>query len=279
MNVSGKVGRARSVLEAIAREFKEENISFMAGSIAYSAFVSLFPLLLLALLVATVVGGEAFAETVLDMTQQYLTPAAQGLVADAITQASGQVGFSVLGIAVLLWSVLKVFRGIDVAFSSLYHSAEQKGIISQVQNALIVLVAIGVAVGAMIGVSALITLVPNLPFVNSLSLIFLVLALTVAFFPIYYVFPDVDVSVTDVLPGTIVAAIGWTLLQALFQVYVQFTATNELYGAIGGIILLVTWLYFGSLVLLVGAAVNVVLSGRSETPSSPQGTDGTPAPE
>lgn len=64
------------------------------------------------------------------------------------------------------------------------------------------------------------------------------------------------------LPGAAVAAVGWTLLQALFQVYVSMTSGAQLYGVLGGVILLITWLYFGSVVVLLGAATNVVLSGR-----------------
>jgi membrane protein len=41
----------------VAAEFSEKNVSFMAAGIAYNAFVSLAPLLVLLLLVVSVVGG------------------------------------------------------------------------------------------------------------------------------------------------------------------------------------------------------------------------------
>lgn len=279
LSVGDGVGRATSLVRAVVREFQEENVSFMAGSIAYSAFVSLLPLLLLALIVASAVGGQAFANEVIRLTEEYLTPAAQGLLSDALTRASGQLSLSVLGLAVLLWSVLKVFRGLDIAFSSLYHTPGRNGIVDQVKDGVIVLVGIGVAVGAMVVAGALVALLPELPYVGLLSTVLLLVALTVAFFPIYYVFPDVDASVGDVLPGTVVAAIGWVLLQWVFQMYVRYSSTSELYGVIGGVILLVTWLYFGALVLLIGASVNVVLSGRSEAARPPPNPEGTRAPE
>ncbi len=279
LSLGGSVNRTTSVLRAVFTEFREKNISFMAGSIAYSAFVSLLPLLLLALIVASAVGGQAFADRVIEMTRQYLTPAAQGLVSSALTNASGQVGLSVIGLAALLWSVLKVFRGLDVAFSSLYHSGGKNGILDQVQDGVIVLVGIAVAVVAMIGAGALVAFLPEVPFIGALSTVLLIVALALAFLPIYYVFPDTDVSVRDVLPGTVVAAVGWTLLQWGFQLYVSFSSTNELYGALGGVILLVTWLYFGSLVLLIGAAVNVVLEGRSEAARPTPNPEGNRSPE
>ena len=270
MSLSAGGGRVTAFVRAVLTEFREKNVSFMAGSIAYSAFVSLLPALLLALLVASAVGGQAFADRVVELTRQYLTPTAQGLVSEALTNASGQVGLSVIGLVALLWSVLKVFRGLDVAFSSLYRSGGRNGILDQVEDGLIVLVGIGVAVVAMVVAGALVAFLPEFPYIDLLSSLLLVVALGLAFFPIYYVFPDTDVSVGDVLPGTAVAAVGWTFLQWLFQLYVSYSSTSELYGALGGVILLVTWLYFGSLILLIGVAVNVVLSGRSDA--------GTPAP-
>lgn len=279
LSLGSRGGRATSVLRAIVEEFKEENISFMAGSIAYYAFVSMFPLLLLALLVASVVGGQAFADAVIGLTQQYLTPAAQGMVTESISQASNAASFSILGFVALLWSVLKVFRGLDVAFSSLYHSPGENSILDQVKDGVIVLGGIVVAIVAMVVAGAVVAFLPNLPYVGVLSFVFLIAALTLAFLPIYYVFPDVDVSVRDVLPGTIVAAIGWALLQGLFRVYTNYSSTGELYGAIGGIILLVTWLYFGALILLLGAAVNVVLAGQSEAARPTPNPEGSRSPE
>lgn len=257
-------GRATFFLRAILEEFRTKNITFMAGSIAYSAFVSLLPILLLTLVVATFVGGQAFADRVMALTEQYLTPTAQAQLSDALSSASQHVKLSVLGLVVLLWSVLKVFRGLDVAFSSLYDADATEGILDQLKDGVIVLVGIGIAILAMVGAGLLVASLPEFPFVSVVSALVLLVALTVALFPIYYVFPDVDVSVREILPGTILSAIGWTVLQSLFRVYVSYSSTSTLYGAIGGIILLVTWLYIGALVLLVGAATNVVLADRSE---------------
>ena len=279
LSAGGQGNRVATVLRAIVKEFQEENISFMAGSIAYYAFVSMFPMLLLALLVASVVGGQAFANTVIGLTEQYLTPAAQDLVSQSIRQASGAASFSIIGIVALLWSVLKVFRGLDVAFSSLYHSPKENGILDQVKDGLIVLGGIAVAVVAMIAAGLAVTFLPDLPYVGVLSFVFLIAALALAFLPIYYVFPDADVTLTEVLPGTVVAAVGWALLQGLFRVYANYSSTAELYGAIGGVILLVTWLYFGALILLIGVALNVVLAGQSEAAKPTPNPEGSRSPE
>ncbi|MUV58229.1 YihY/virulence factor BrkB family protein, partial [Halogeometricum sp. CBA1124] len=53
------------------------------------------------------------------------------------------------------------------------------------------------------------------------------------------------------------------MLEVGFQVYAANAGRYEAYGVIGGVLLLLTWLYFSGLVVLLGAAVNAVLSNRS----------------
>ena len=80
----------------------------------------------------------------------------------------------------------------------------------------------------------------------------------------YYVFPNIEVSIREVLPGVVIAAVGWQLLHAIFHMYAQMSAYNtSLYGTIGNLLLVIVWLYVGSFVILFGAAVNAVLAGRT----------------
>jgi membrane protein len=87
------------------------------------------------------------------------------------------------------------------------------------------------------------------------------------------VFPVVDVSVPDVLPGVFVAAFGWAILEAVFQAYVAGAGRSEVYGTLGAVLLVLTWLYLASLLVLVGLAVNVVLDDRTAA-----ALDDTPRP-
>lgn len=260
----GRLRSATSVARDVISEFRERNVPFMAGSIAYAAFVSLFPLLLLALLVASAVGGRALADYVIANTGSYLTPTGREIVTDAILRAGARVEVSILGVLVLGWGVLKVFRGLDTAFSTLYGSRRDNGFLDQLLDGVIVLGAIAVAAAAMVAAGAVFALVEGLPYARYLNPVLLVVGLTVVFFPIYYVYPDRDISAWQVLPGTVFAAVGWAVLQAVFQVYVTVSQTAEVYGVIGGVLLIVTWLYFAALVLLLGATLNVVIDRRRD---------------
>ena len=257
MQLSGVVGTGRQV----AATAKGTQVSFLAAGIAYYMFVSLFPLGLLALVLATVVGGEALADQIVRTLGAVLSPSAADVLRGTLLEARGRAGVTVLGIVVLLWSGLRVFRGLDVAFSLVYDTDEVESLPEQVRDALAALVGIVVAVVALAVVNALVVL-SGVQLAGLLGTAALAAMLTVAFLPIYYVFPDTDVSLRAVLPGTLFAAVGWTLLGAVFSLYTSVATGYELYGVVGGILLLVTWFYFASVVLLLGAVVNVVRSGR-----------------
>lgn len=256
-----------SLARAIVDEIRTKNVPFMAGSIAYSAFVSLLPLLLLLLLVASALGGQLLANYVVGVAGAYLSPSGQSLLTGAIERAAQRTELSIIGGVVLVWGVLKVFRGLDMAFSALYETRRDNDFLNQIRDGVIVMTAMGVALLAVVVAGTVFAAFLRLPFTRVWSPLLLIVGLIVAFLPIYYVFPDADVSVREVLPGAVVAAVGWALLEVVFGIYVEYSSTAELYGVIGGVILLVTWLYFGALVLLVGAVTNVVRArGRTIPP-------------
>ncbi len=251
------------VVRASWREIHDQNITFMAGSIAYHAFVSMLPLLLFVLVVLTTVGNEEFTASVAAVTEPFLTAYARDLLVESLDVATARTGVSVVGAVTLLWGVSKIFRGLDVAFSQIYGTASNKSLVAQLKNALVVIVALGFAVVTFVVVGSVAARVPDLPYPMVVNPLLLAAGLAVAFFPIYYVFPDVDVTPREVLPGVVVAAVGWTAMEALFQAYVLLAGRYEVvYGALGSAFLLLIWLYFSSLVLLVGAVVNAVLAGR-----------------
>lgn len=277
--VSERARRVATIGRAVGYELEDRDATFMAGAIAYAGFVSLLPLGLLVVLAVAVVGDAELATFVDSVMGGYLNPTGQSLLADAVTDAAGMTQLSVLTLLVLGWGILKVFRNLDTAFSTMYRAPTSSGLVEQLRDGLVVLFGIGLATAAMFVAGTLYALAPDLPFRNAINLVGLILALSAAFFPIYYVFPGVDVSVREVLPGVLVAAVGWTLLQAIFQIYVSLTSTADVYGVVGGVLLFITWLYFGALVLLLGAATNVVLARRGTSDRSWSSTPDATADE
>lgn len=257
-DVRNAVPFAKTVVKGI----QEQNVPFMAASIAYQAFISLIPLLVLLFFVVSILGDEALAASVAETTEGFLPESGQELLEGSIEGSVATTGASVIGLVTLVWGSLKIFRGLDTAFSEIYATTAENSIVSQVRDGLIVLAALSAALVAAAAASAVFALFPGIPFIGLLNPVLLVVGLTIAFLPMYYFFPDTDVSVRNVLPGVVFAAAGWAALQALFQVYVAFAGQSDSAGAVGAILLLLTWLYFGGMVLLIGAVVNAASSGH-----------------
>ena len=257
-----------STVRSVIDLARDRNLTYLAAAIAYYAFVSVIPLLLVALAVASFVGGEALADRVADMLSQQLSSSGQDVVTEAITGTSGRAGASVVGFAGLTWSALKLFRGLDKAFDEVYEDDIEASLLDQVKDALVVVVGIALAVGLVVAVGAALSMLNlQIPFINVLGTLLLVVVLTVAFLPIYYVLPPMDVSLKEVLPGAAVAAVGWVILQVGFRIYAANAGRYQAYGVIGAVLLFVTWLYFASIVVLLGAAVNAVRRGPKTRPA------------
>ncbi|RDI72858.1 YihY/virulence factor BrkB family protein [Halopelagius longus] len=254
-------GGAKRTGKHIASDFSNKNVTFMAAGIAYNAFVSLVPMLLLLLLVVSTFGGGLEARLV-TLAEGSLP----GPIADVVTSIFGgesAAGASAVGLVVLVWGTLKIFRGLDTAFSEIYETVGQNSLVDQVKDGLVVLLALVVAVVATAGASIVFAwLSDQIPYIGVLTPLVLVGGLLIAFLPMYVRFPDADLGWKDALPGAAFAAVGWAALQALFQVYLSFKGGGS-EGFFGGVIVVVTWLYFSGMVLLLGAVINSVLAGES----------------
>ncbi|MFA9516273.1 YihY/virulence factor BrkB family protein [Halopenitus sp. H-Gu1] len=266
-------------LRAIVRTVQDEDVTFLAASVAYYAFISLIPSLLLLVSVASFLLGDAFAAAVLAGSRQFLTPVGQDAVTTAIASAEGRTGATLLGAAVLVWSTLKVFRGLDTAFREVYGGEEPSTFLEEFSDAVSVAVGIGSGIVVMVVIGALIA-TPGIGRLTGVARIaeivgFLVLplVLTIVFVPMYYILPNRRMTVREALPGAVLAAVGWTLLQAGFQLYAAGAGQYQVYGVLGGILLLVTWLYLAAIVIIVGAVCNAVLADRQLQGGPDRATD------
>jgi membrane protein len=84
-----------------------------------------------------------------------------------------------------------------------------------------------------------------------------------------YYGPDAEQEWVWVSPGSVVATTLWLAVSLLFRVYVvNFGNYNETYGALGGVIVLMLWLYISGLAILAGAELNAEIEH-----ASPHGKD------
>mgnify|MGYP000203279435 CR=1 FL=1 len=257
----GWLDEIRTTGVATYRLAKETNLSFLAAAIAYYGFVSAVPLVVLGVLVATTLGGDELAEAVIAIAGQFLAPAGEDLLRAAVRARTGAGGVTAVGLGVLLWGALKAFRALDRAFSLVYGTTAAHSLPASIRDALVALFAVGLGVVATSLVGTAIAIF-DASTGGLLGSVVLVPTLFVVFLPLYYLFPDVDCRLEDVLPGTALVAVGWAALGSLFGVYATTVGSASLYGFLGGVLLVLTWLYLGALLLLVGAATNAVRADR-----------------
>ncbi len=255
----------KRVAKSVVEQVREDDVPFMAASLAYQAFASLIPLLVLLFIAVTIVGDEQLAQRVVELTEGVLPNAAQDLVSNAITGENGVGGASasIVGLVTLLWGSLKIFRGLDKAFSEIYETDAANSFVDQIRDGLIVLVAVGIGIVGMVGAMVVFGAYGG-PLSRVLSLAVLVTGLAVVFLPMYRYFPDADLGWVDAVPGAVFAAVSWMALQFVFQLYIQFSSRGDSSGILGAVLLLLLWLYASGLVLLLAAVVNAVLLGEGE---------------
>jgi membrane protein len=260
-----RVATAVELVFTVVAVLRREETSFLAAGIAYYVFVSLVPASMLLFALASLVGGEALAGAVLDAFGEILSPVGREFVRESLLGSDGRASATVVGLAVLAWSSLKVFRGIDVAFSQIHGVDPPTSFLGRVRDAVVALGGVGTGIAAVVAIGIALDR-SGVALVGVFGTLALVVVVAVALFPLYYLLPERAASPMVALPGAVVAAASWTLLGTLFRVYAEVAGAGDVYGALGVVLLLVTWFYVGSLVLLVGAALNAVLArGADET--------------
>ncbi|MGN8216569.1 YihY/virulence factor BrkB family protein [Halococcus sp. PRR34] len=253
--------RPISIVRAIVHELRTEKVTFMAGSIAYHAFVSMLPLLVLVLTIISTVGDRSLETAFVSFAERVLTPSTGGVLIGQLETAGTSTGLSILGLGVLLWGTLRIFRGLDTAFSDIYETGSANTFTDQLTDGVVVFLTFGLALVAGWAINSILSSVDPGVIATIIRPVVLIIGLAITFVPMYYIFPDTDVTLGEILPGVFVTAVGLTAFESVFRLYTQFKSPES--SAIAGVLVLLTWLYFSGLIILVGVAVNAVLSNRS----------------
>jgi membrane protein len=248
---------------ATFKKFSEDQSTSLAAMIAFWAFFSLIPLLLVAVTVLGLVLPASDKDSVL------------GRVADMfpLLDVKGIKGLTgswwplLVGAFTALWSGLSVVGGLQTALNSVWEVPQHRrpGKLKQIGRSLWVLATIGVGLVATTLISSFITSSANGVHLGVaghiggylLSLV-LDVALVVATFRILTVR---EVTIRDVLPGGILAGVAFFALQELsaFIISRHLKSAQSTYGHFATVITILWWFYLQSVITLLGAQLNVVL--------------------
>ena len=92
---------------------------------------------------------------------------------------------------------------------------------------------------------------------NLMRMLAPIIPIYILFMMIYKYIPNKDKRCNTVLPGAVFSTIGLYFFSYLFSIYVDnFGRFSQMYGSVGGLFFLFTWLYSSSVVILLGAEIN-----------------------
>lgn len=89
---------------------------------------------------------------------------------------------------------------------------------------------------------------------------------------LYFTAPNRRVRFYDVLPGALFTTVGWVVISLSFSYYVNhFSNYTTTYGSLGGIIILLIWLYLSSVLILLGGEINASITLGKEGKEKTEG--------
>jgi YihY family inner membrane protein len=255
-----------SVAVATFKKFSEDQSTNLATMIAFWAFFSIFPLLLVAVTVlgwALPMSDKISVLTKLANMFPLLDP-------KTITGLTGTWWPVLVGALTALWSGIGVIGTMQTAFNSVwelpYH--RRPGKLKQVVRSLWVLATIGVGLVATTLLSSFITSSANgvhLGVAGHIAGYVIAIVLDVLLvLAAFRILTDRDLTIRDVLPGAAFCGIAFFILQELsaFIISRHLKSAQSTYGHFATVITILWWFYLESIVTLLGAQLNVVLKER-----------------
>jgi membrane protein len=250
-------------LLAIQKRYGEVNGGNVASAVTLSAFLSLFPLVLVATAVIGFIAGDQ-PDLADDLVEALGIPpdsdAATAVTAAVTTAANSKAAASIIGVAGLLWTGLGLVAALQYAHNTVWQ-ATGRGF---KDKALGILWLAGAAV-LFIGTIAVTTVVQFLPGpVAPVNLVVGIVLNTLLFLWAAKVLTNVDVGWRALLPGAIAAGISFELLKIIGGIYVPrlVASSSAIYGSIGVVFAIIAWLFFFGRLIVYSIVVNVMLWER-----------------
>jgi membrane protein len=262
-------------LKRTMTEFSEDNLTDSAAALTYYAVLSIFPALLAMISIVGLVGDpQTIIKTLTDVVSS-IGPASavdtfKGPI-ESLTKSSGTAGIMVIvGIASALWTASGYVGAFMRASNVIYEVEEGRSFIKLrplqmlVTAVLVVLLAlvlvalvltgpIASAVGSAVGLGGTAVTVWN---IAKWPVLFLVVVFMITL--LYYASPNAKLGgLKSIVPGSALAIVIWLVASAAFAFYVaNFGSYNKTYGALGGVIIFLVWLWITNVAILLGAELN-----------------------
>lgn len=270
----------KDIASRTAAEAKRDQVVLLGAGVAFFALLALIPgLFAMVSIYGLVADPSDVSRHVTDLLGA-APPDVRNFVEEQLDSvASGSTSLAsigaVLGVLVALWSASSGMKHLIDALNATYDETEGRGFLKV--RGLALLLTLG-ALGFVIVSVGVITVVPALV-PGPLALVrwpILGAAFVAGLAVLYRYAPSRDNAEWRwTTPGALVAAVLWLIGSGLFSVYVSnFGSYNETYGSLGGVVVVMLWLFLTATVVLLGAEMDAEM----ERQTSYDTTEGTTRP-
>jgi membrane protein len=278
MVLPGKGMSWKEFFTELKNEYKNDKIGNVAGAVTFFSVLALFPFLLFLVALASLVIDPAQAQVLIQELGRVAPEAVTEIVGQRLKDLAegNNVGLLTVGALGAVWAASGGVVAMMDALNTVYDVEESRPFWKVRGTA--ILVTLG---GAVLSILASLAMVATpavakflgeplgtivmwlrLPFAGVLMMLVWALA--------YYLLPDVKQKFKFITPGSVLGVIVWLVASWGFSLYVRnFGKYDANYGALGGVIVMLLWMWISAQVILIGAEVNAILEHRSPEGKSP----------
>lgn len=279
------------VLKRTYREYRADNLTDLAAALTYYGVLAIFPMLIVLVSILGLVGHSATQPLIENLDKVAPGPAKE-IFTSAIKNIQSRKGTAgilfVVGLAVGLWSASGYIGAFMRASNIIWDVREGrpiwKTIPLRLAVTLLTVVLLTVSAVAVVLTGGLAKEAGNLIGVGQSAVTVwdiakwpvLVLLVGLMLAILYYASPNVrHPGFRWISPGSILAVLLWMIASAAFAFYVaSFASYNKTYGALGGIVVFLVWLWITNTVILLGAELNAEIErGRQIQTGAPAGKE------
>lgn len=263
------MAKVKTFILGVKNRIQDDRLSLVAASVAFYVFLSIFPMLAVAVSIYGLALDPQSAQNQVDALGSFVPKDVLNVLSarieDLATTQNQSLTLGVVGgILISLWSANRAMKAVAKALNIAYDTREHRGFIKfnavtlalTLASSLAFIVALTVVVFVPILINAALASRSASLMTTIGSWLVFSLFLTGVFLVIYHYAPSLHRSWRNLLPGTVTAAVLFIIVSAGFSVYVaNFGEYDKQYGALGAVVVTMLWLYLAAFVFLFGAEI------------------------
>jgi YihY family inner membrane protein len=258
---------APAFVVGVVKKFGDDNAGVLVANLAYAAFVSVFPLLLIlvTVLVNVAASDPGLRAQIVDAATRQFPLVGHQLATSIHALRRSTLAGLVIGLILLMWGVTRLAQAGLYTMEQVWNlpGPERPGYAPRLGRAVIFLAVLATGLIVSTLLASLATYGRHSPAIVVLAEVLAVAASVGLYFTSFRVLTPKSVTSRCLIPGAVAGGIAWTALQAIGTFLVHHELRSDsVYGIFASVLGLVAWIYLGVEVTVYAAEINVVLARR-----------------